>query len=145
MDYLSVALHRRSEIAILISWLASTRRQSQRMLVKLPVRVTGKNSLGLAFDKKTHTQAVSAHGGLILLSASVSKGQRLTLSNDRTKESLECVVAYIGEVPGNSVQVGIAFILPNPKFWNVTFPPEDWSVRHPDAKLKPNVGFKRDV
>jgi hypothetical protein len=116
------------------SWLASTRRQSQRILVRLPVHVAGKNSFGTTFDEETYTQAVSAHGALVLLSASVKKGQRLTLSNERTNASLECIVAHIGSVQENRVQVGMSFILPNPGFWNVTFPPEGWSIRHPDAK-----------
>jgi len=101
------------------SWLASTRRQSQRILIRIPIRVMGQNQRGTP---------------LLLLSTSVSRGQHITLSNQRTKESLECVVAHIGETHDNLVQVGVAFLLPNPGFWGVTFPPEDWSVRHPDAK-----------
>jgi len=116
------------------SWLASTRRQSQRILVRLPVHILGKNAFGTSFEEETYTQAVSAHGALVLLAASVNKRQRLTMSNERTRAISECVVAHIGEAEGNRVQVGIAFTLPNPGFWNVKFPPEDWSIRHPDAK-----------
>jgi PilZ domain-containing protein len=116
------------------SWLISTRRKSQRLFLRLPIKVAGHNSSGSPFEEKTHTQAVSAHGALVLLSAAVNKGQHLVLTDDRQKESVECVVAHIGDVQGNFVQVGVAFRLPNPKFWKVTFPAEDWSARHPDAK-----------
>jgi len=30
--------------------------------------------------------------------------------------------------------VGVDFMLPNPMFWHVAFPPRDWTPRHPDAK-----------
>ena len=116
------------------SWFASTRRQSQRLLVRIAVHVIGKSKSGKMFDEATHTQAVSAHGALVTLSVSVKKRQRLILANERTKESLECIAAYIGPAQENVFNVGLAFILPNPSFWSVTFPPEDWTVRHPDAK-----------
>jgi len=28
----------------------------------------------------------------------------------------------------------VEFLLPNPTFWHVAFPPKDWTPRHPDAK-----------
>lgn len=116
------------------TWFAATRRQSQRLMVRFPIHVIGKGKSGKMFDEETHTQAVSAHGTLILLSEPVKKRQRLIMSNEQTKASLECIVAYIGATQGSLTQVGLAFVLPNPGFWNVTFPPEDWSIRHPDAK-----------
>jgi len=116
------------------SWFASTRRQSQRLMMRIPIHVIGKGKSGKMFDEATHTQAVSAHGALVLISVPLKRRQRLIMSNEQTKASLECIVAYVGSVQDNLVQVGLAFVLPNPGFWNVTFPPEDWSVRHPDAK-----------
>jgi len=116
------------------SWFAATRRKSQRLLMRVPIHVLGKNKSGKMFDEATHTQAVSAHGALVGLSVTVKRRQRLILANEQTKASLECVVAYIGQAQDNVIPVGLAFILPNPGFWNVTFPPEDWTIRHPDAK-----------
>src|SRR5882724_4984617 len=77
------------------SWLAANRRRSQRVLMSIPVRVSGQISAGLPFEEETHTRAISAHGALILMSTPVSRGQRLTLSNIQTKAALECVVAHI--------------------------------------------------
>jgi hypothetical protein len=116
------------------SWLTLTRRRSQRILVKLPVHVMGKNNLGKVFDEDTHTHVASAHGAMVMLETPVRKGQHLTLLNERTHTSLECVVAHIGAAQQNRVEVGVAFMLPSPAFWNATFPPEDWSSHHPDAK-----------
>src|SRR6267378_245654 len=77
------------------SWLAAYRRRSQRVLMTIPVRVSGQNAAGSPFEEETHTRAISAHGALLLVSTQVLRGQRLTLSNVQTKAALECVVAHI--------------------------------------------------
>ena len=118
------------------SWLAANRRRSQRVLVTVPVRVSGQTGAGLPFEEETHTRAISAHGALILVSTQVYRGQRLTLSNVQTKAALECVVAHIDSHQSDHPQVGVEFILPNPMFWHVAFPPKDWTPRHPDAKSR---------
>src|SRR3989440_3896210 len=118
------------------SWLAANRRRSQRVLMTIPVRVSGQSAIGLPFEEETHTQAISAHGGLILVSTQVNRGQRLTLSNVQTKAALECVVVHIDRHQPNQPQVGVEFLLPNPLFWHVAFPPKDWTPRHPDAKSR---------
>jgi hypothetical protein len=122
------------------SWLAANRRRSQRVLMTIPVRVSGQNGVGLPFEEETHTRAISAHGGLILVSTLVNRGQRLTLSNVQTKAALECVVAHIDRHQGGHPQVGVEFMLPNPIFWHVAFPPKDWTPRHPDAKSHVKTG-----
>ena len=116
------------------SWLAANRRRSQRVLMTIPVRVSGQAGVGLPFEEETHTRAISAHGALIRVSTQVHRGQRLTLSNVQTKGALECVVAHIDRHQKDHPQVGVEFTLPNPMFWHVAFPPKDWTPRHPDAK-----------
>lgn len=116
------------------SWLAANRRRSQRVLMTIPVRLSGQSGVGLPFEEETHTRAISAHGALILVSAPVYRGQRLTLLNIQTKAALECVVAHIDRRKGEHPQAGVEFTLPNPMFWHVAFPPKDWTPRHPHAK-----------
>jgi PilZ domain len=122
------------------SWLAANRRRSQRVLMKIPVRVSGETGPGSLFEEETHTLAISAHGALIAVSKQVKKGQRLSLSNVQTRAALECVVAHIGKREGERIQVGVEFMLPNPIFWHVAFPPKDWTPRHPHAKSQPKTG-----
>lgn len=119
------------------SWLANNRRRSQRVLMKIPVRVGLHAGNAALSEEETYTLAVSAHGALIAVSAPLYRGQRLTLSNPQTKDSLECVVAHIDKFPDEQVKVGVEFLLPNPTFWHVAFPPKDWSPRHPHAKSRP--------
>jgi hypothetical protein len=108
-------------------WHARNRRSTQRVLVRVPVRLSGQNALGTRFQEDTHTHAVNATGALVYLSTSVGKGQRLKLVNTATGDEAECLVAYLRGRPGERLEVGIAFILPNPIFWHVAFPPRDWS------------------
>ena len=118
------------------SWLAANRRRSQRVLMTVPVRVSGQTGLGSPFQEDTQTRAISAHGALIPVSTQVSRGQRLTLSNLQTRAALECVVAHIAKHQNSDPQVGVEFMLPNPIFWHVAFPPNDWTPRHPHAKSR---------
>ena len=120
------------------SWLAANRRRSQRVMMKVPVRVSVQVGAAPVTEEETHTLAVSAHGALLAFSAPPYRGQRLTLTNPQTKDSLECVVAHIDRFPNEQVRVGVEFLLPNPTFWHVAFPPKDWSPRHLDAKRRPN-------
>jgi hypothetical protein len=122
------------------SWLAANRRRSQRVLMTIPVRVSGKTGAGSPFEEETHTRAISAHGALIPVLTPVYRGQRLTLSNIQTKAALECVVAHIDRRKGEHPQAGVEFTLPNPMFWHVAFPPKDWMPRHPDAKAHVKTG-----
>jgi hypothetical protein len=122
--------------ALEISWLASDRRKGQRILMPIAVRVSGYDELGSSFKENTHTISISPIGALILISASVRMGQRVVLSNIRTKALVECIVAHKGKRQDGGLEVGLQFGLPNPTFWGVTFPPSDWSSQHPDSKSR---------
>lgn len=125
------------------SWLAANRRRSQRVLMKVPVRVSVQAGAASLREEETHTLAISAHGALLAVSMPLHRGQRLTLSNVQTKAALECAVVHIDRFPGEQIQVGVEFMLPNPTFWHVAFPPKDWTPRHPDAKSRLKPGDSR--
>ena len=122
------------------TWLAANRRRSQRIALTVPVVVAGANNLGTRFEEDTATMTISPHGALVLLSATVNKGQRITLSNVRTKASVECAVVYVSQGKGTKREVGLSFALPNKSFWKVAFPPSDWSPHHADAKRNSSPG-----
>jgi len=107
-------------------WLVLHRHRTQRVLLQIPVRVSGRNSLGSPFEEEAQTVVINANGALLLLSTQMTQGQTLTLMNIAAKQSAECVVAYLGQHQGQRAEVGVGFLLPNPGFWHVTFPPLDW-------------------
>jgi hypothetical protein len=117
-------------------WVASNRRKSQRLLMPIAVRVSGYDDLGSSFKENTNTISISPHGALFLISAAVKLGQRIVVSNSRTKALAECTVVHRGTRQDGGLEVGVRFGQPNPTFWGVTFPPADWSPQHPDAKSK---------
>jgi hypothetical protein len=108
-------------------------RRSQRILLSVPVVISGTRSNDAPFSEKTVTQIVNAHGALIQLREPVLIGQKIRLNNVSTNEEIECSVVDINK--GNTIpEVGLAFVDPAPHFWRVSFPPADWSPRSPEAK-----------
>jgi hypothetical protein len=124
------------QIQVLETWLgplrerhllALNRRRTQRVLMRVRIKVSGHNTSASQFDEQTHTLAVNAHGASILLSASVKNGQRLKLLNEATGDAAECIVAYVGQRQADPMEVGVSFVLPNSTFWHVVFPPDGWT------------------
>jgi hypothetical protein len=110
------------------------RRRSQRVLMQVPVRVHGTDSQGNRFDEETETLAINAHGALILVGARLTSGSKVQMEHKRTQEEHECHVVFLGPVRAGKSEIGLEFSAPRPTFWRVAFPPEDWSLKHPDAR-----------
>jgi hypothetical protein len=104
----------------------AARRRSQRVFVQTKVSVFGQTASGEKFHEDTVTLAVNAHGGLVLLKQVVVHSQRLVLTNLTTTESAECRVVFLGPKQNDQTQIGVEFLRPAPKFWHISFPPEDW-------------------
>ena len=102
-------------------------RRSQRVLLRIPILVRAQFEGDVPLEEDTHTIEVNAHGGLISLAMRVRPGQKLQLKNWATAIEQECRVIHVREKQAGKNDVGIAFPHPNPKFWNVVFPPPDWA------------------
>lgn len=99
-----------------------------RVLLSIPITVTGKMSDNKDFREETLTLVVNAHGALISLKAGLKSGQKITIANSATQQSQECRVAYLGNPQAGKIQMGIEFVSPSPTFWHIDFPPDDWVV-----------------
>ena len=110
------------------------RRRSQRVLMQITVQVSGNDAHGRYFREETDTLAINAHGALVLLHARITSGSVLKLQHNRTKEEQECHVVFLGPVRGEKAEIGLEFAAPRPQFWRVTFPPEDWTPKSPEAR-----------
>lgn len=113
---------------------SGARRRSQRVLMQVPVRVRGTDAQGNSFEEETETLAINAHGALIPMNARVTSGSKVQMQHKRTQEEQECHVAFLGPVRAGKAEIGLEFSQPCPTFWRVAFPPEDWSLKHPDAR-----------
>lgn len=102
------------------------RRRSMRVLLSVPIHVSGKDRKDRPFDEETRTLVVNAHGALISLAAAVIAGQQITVANHATQQISDCRVVYLGNAASGKIQMGIEFVKPAPKFWQIDFPPDDW-------------------
>jgi hypothetical protein len=101
-------------------------RNSQRVLLRIHVQVRWKPEGQEPIIEDTNTLVVNAHGALIALAMRVRAGSQLLLHNWGTATNQECRVVHVRPMPDGKNEVGIAFLAPNPKFWGLDFPPEDW-------------------
>jgi hypothetical protein len=115
-------------------------RRSQRILLTVPIVISGISSSNAVFTERTSTLIVSAHGALIQLREHVAIGQKLRIKNSVTNEEMNCTVMDV--TPGNTAipEVGVEFSTPSPHFWRVSFPPADWTPKSPEARRQPAPG-----
>lgn len=103
-------------------------RRSARVLLRMRIEVRGKDTTERVFVEDAYTLVVNAHGALIELAAPVLLGQPIAVSNNATRQSRQCRVAYLGASSEGKVRVGVEFLRPSPSFWQIAFPPDDWGV-----------------
>ncbi len=99
-----------------------------RVLLSVPIQVSGKTTAGKDFQEETRTLVVNAHGALISLAAPVSAEQKINVANHATHQTMECRVVYLGTSQGGKTQMGIEFVKASRIFWQIDFPPDDWVV-----------------
>ncbi len=115
----------------------SNKRRSQRVIISMPVTVSGKKADGAEFQEDTTTLVLNAHGALISLAARVKEMQSLLLRVRGALETQECRVVYIGHTDAGKTQIAVEFLQPAPNFWHIYFPPEDWSTSVLEGKGTP--------
>jgi hypothetical protein len=98
------------------------RRRSQRILLRVPVRVYGHIDSDPIYEETT-TDTVSAHGALLNFSRLLPIGTKLILTNLTTDEDLPCRVVFQGTTKEGQPQIAVEFLEPSPRFWRVNFPP----------------------
>jgi len=107
------------------------RRRSERVFLQVGVIVQGVTPEGRAFRERTKTLAVNVHGALIHLAEEVRPRGELVLTHEATGQQQTCRVVYTQPVKGNIRAVGIEFLVAAPKFWQISFPPDDWKPYDP--------------
>jgi hypothetical protein len=113
---------------------SSQQRRSQRILLSVPILVSGKLADEKEFSERTTTLVVNAHGALIKLGQPVAVGQKVLMRNIATGQEISCTVVDINPGSEGSREVGVAFPEANARFWRVSFPPPDWSPRSTEAR-----------
>ncbi len=104
----------------------SNNRRSVRVTIEFCVTVFGQNSDGKIFAEKTKTVTVNAHGALVVLEAHIDPQKPALLVNTKTGTEVQCRIAHRKETEKSRFEIGLEFASPQPKFWGMNFPPEDW-------------------
>ncbi|MGB6877587.1 MAG: hypothetical protein WBD87_16300 [Candidatus Acidiferrales bacterium] len=99
------------------------RRRSKRLRLTVPVDVIAFEGENEVFRESALVCCVSAHGGLVVLAASVSAGQVLRLVNRSTREHQDCRVVHVESAESSKWAAGVEFLQPAGNFWQISFPP----------------------
>jgi hypothetical protein len=108
------------------------RRRSQRVLLRLPILVIARGPDKQHISENAFTTNVNAHGALILMSMRVEVGQKILFRNTESFEEQFVRVIHVTPAAEGKIEVGVEFLKPAPKFWRISFPPDDWTPRDPE-------------
>ena len=81
-------------------------------------------------------RSVAVDMGVGKLQMDLHVGQPMLLINPQNKVEQGCRVVRIEDTAEGDFAVAFEFDKPNPKFWPVVFPPEDWHAPTPDPSQK---------
>ena len=107
------------------------RRRSERVMLRMRVTVIAQDTERQRQQLEAMTQVVNAHGGLMRVAKELQLGQPMMLVNPQNNVEQACRVVRVEDMPEGDFAVAFEFSSPNPKFWPVVFPPEDWHAPAP--------------
>ncbi len=93
------------------------RREKLRPSHNVPLLIYGSDIEKQPFHEEAITIDANEGGCLILLESSVSRGQRLFLTNTLNQAEQECRVIHVGRRSRGRARIGVAFAHPAPHFW----------------------------
>jgi hypothetical protein len=100
-------------------------RRSQRVIIRVPVRLEA-TMLGKKIKADAFTVAVNIHGAMVLCPRSFDIGTKLEIRNERTEARAEVRVTRAPRESAEGYLIPLEFTAPSPKFWQISFPPENW-------------------
>jgi hypothetical protein len=113
-------------------------RRSQRVVVRIGVKVLHREDAGGIMSENTHTLVVNAHGALLPLAMMVRTGDPLILKHLMSSEEKQVRVVRVDEEQIIPREVAVEFTSPAPRFWHIDFPPADWELLENVDRLAPN-------
>jgi PilZ domain len=98
------------------------RRRTVRVMLSVPLRVSGHTQIGERFSIRALSHSVSLHGASIELELEVVLGEILQLENEITKEKVDGKVVSTRRMRDGKKYVAIEFISEDANFWHMAFP-----------------------
>jgi hypothetical protein len=106
----------------IIHFRCKERRRTVRVMLSVPLRVSGQTQIGERFSVKSLSHCVSLHGASIELELEVVLGEILQLENEITREKVEGKVVSIRRSRDGKKHVAIEFLSEQANFWHMAFP-----------------------
>ena len=113
------------EVAVpmaILHFRCKERRRTVRVMLSVPLRISGKTEIGERFSVKALSHSVSLHGASIELDLEVVLGEILQLENEITREKVDGKVVTIRRSRDGKKYVAIEFISEDANFWHMAFP-----------------------
>ena len=104
------------------------RRRSERVMLQMKVTVIAEDKQRKPRQEEGLTLVVNAHGGLLQMKMDLHVGQPMRLVNPQNHVEQDCRVVRVDDTSTDFFSVAFEFDQPNPKFWPVVFPPQDWDA-----------------
>ena len=103
--------------------LGALARRSERALLRIPIRVEGKDAHGNAFAEVTSTLVVNQCGGLIIVSHLLQPGTAIKITNLKNQASCSFqVVTRASRSLSGTPEWGVKSLEPDVEIWGVYFP-----------------------
>jgi hypothetical protein len=96
-------------------------RRSDRVLIRMPLEISGTDASGRRFSEKGATYFVNRHGGSIVTRRLLASGQQVLI---RRPDGFQAQIRVVGQLGiGQAGQFyGISFLNPKTDFWGISFP-----------------------
>jgi len=98
------------------------RRRMVRVALCVPLRVHREIETQGKFPIRAKTVSVNGHGALLQCDAPMSPGDPLRVVNEISGQVIEARVTSMRRERDEKAYVGVEFIAPSAKFWNMNFP-----------------------
>lgn len=99
------------------------KRRTERILLRIPIEVSGKSADGRLFKERTHTLAINRHGARVALLTPVRAGSVLTVRNlQNMMASPFRVVGRVNRSLSGAPEWGLECLEAGKNFWGIFFP-----------------------
>jgi len=100
------------------------RRRSERILIRVPVRISGITKDGKRVHEKAEAVVISRHGALIKAVSELKPGSEVELENPASQQSAKFRVVWISDrMIEGKYDIGLEFTTGKPSLWGIEFPP----------------------
>ncbi len=102
-------------------------RRSPRVSIDMPVELVGTTIDGASFRHETRTSDVNANGAHLILMTTIDVEPSILMINKRSGLEAQCRLVFQKRIDASRTELGLEFVVPQPRFWGIAFPPEDWN------------------